>query len=94
MKVVDLKGSFNVVISDYTINIIEGEKRTELFSICEMHAYPIYIFVLQDSVRVNVTTLKDDGEVSKEQVCLLQLFLMYYLASIMQPILFLPTCLI
>ncbi|XP_016079448.1 PREDICTED: glycoprotein integral membrane protein 1 isoform X1 [Miniopterus natalensis] len=36
-----------------------------------MHTYPIYIiFLLQDSIRINVTTLKDDGEVSKEQVVL------------------------
>lgn len=64
------KCSFNV-ISDYIINIIEGGKE-QLISFCEMHTYSIYIiFDFQNSIRINVTTLKDDGEVSKEQVCLL-----------------------
>ena len=34
-----------------------------------MHTYLICVFILQDSIRINVTTL-EDGEVSKEQVCL------------------------
>lgn len=65
------KWSFNVAVSDHTISITEGRRnRAELFSVCETQTCPICIFVLQDGIRINVTTLKDDGEVSKEQVCL------------------------
>ena len=35
-----------------------------------------------DGIKINVTTLKDDGEVSKEQVCFLFItFLIYQLAN-------------
>eukprot|EP00071_Canis_lupus_P046978 XP_022280535.1 glycoprotein integral membrane protein 1 [Canis lupus familiaris] len=43
---------------------------------------PLRSRALKDSIRINVTTLKDDGEVSKEQVCLLLImFLIYNLAK-------------
>jgi hypothetical protein len=51
------------------------EKRTKFFSICKIHSCPLYTFVLQNSIRINVTTLEDDGEVSKEQVCFLLIVL-------------------
>ena len=39
-----------------------------------MHTYLICVFILQDSIRINVTTL-EDGKVSKEQVCLCYAFI-------------------
>lgn len=42
-----------------------------------MHTYLIYVFILQDSLRINVTTL-EDGEMSKEQVCLCYAFIISF----------------
>lgn len=60
------------------------ENRTAPVPLRAMHTCSIYmLFVLQDSIRVNVTTLKDDGEVSNAQVRVLWIMPLGYHSGVL-----------